>query len=36
MVDYYYPAGYLYPAVHRTAAHWTAEGLRTNVIIMDD
>jgi hypothetical protein len=24
IVHSYYPAGYLYPAVHRTAAHWTA------------
>jgi hypothetical protein len=22
-----YPAGYLYPAVHRTAAHWTAAAM---------
>jgi hypothetical protein len=33
IVHYYYPAGYLYPAVHRTAAHWTAEGLRTDVLL---
>jgi hypothetical protein len=27
IVRYYYPAGDLYPAVHGTAAHWTAAGL---------
>jgi hypothetical protein len=30
IVHSYYPAGYLYPAVHRTAAHWTAGSIACN------